>query len=241
MIPGECRALEDLCVHGSEGNYLRLADAVLVDWVATKILYLSLTVGFTDLQTLYPDQKPYYRRPASLKLFAEETQQFELLEQFYGQIGKLTLLEMLDLRVQHFHALGHPLNKPYTTLKELRGSVSADTEETKQTVAWREVVFMDDTFSDLRVAEFFLTLAWSLATFGRGELLEELCGSVADEICETLEQSPGTLQGSERYVDLFPPKVGHTQARTHTERVNNVRFNNSNVNLSRATPSSAVS
>lgn len=116
MIPGECRALEDLCVHGSEGNYLRLADAVLVDWVATKILYLSLTVGFTDLQTLYPDQKPYYRRPASLKLFAEETQQFELLEQFYGQIGKLTLLEMLDLRVQHFHALGHPLNKPYTTV-----------------------------------------------------------------------------------------------------------------------------
>lgn len=183
VILGECRALEDLCFHGSEGNCLRLADAVLVDWVTTKILRLSLTVGFTDLQTLYPGQKPYYRRPAPLKLFAEETQQFELLERFYGQVGKLTQLEMLDLRVQHFHAHGHPLNKPYTTvsfpgllsmpekrtgrpgylksltgltkLKELRGSVSADTEETKRTVGWREVVFMDDTFSDLRVAEFF--------------------------------------------------------------------------------------
>ncbi|KAK5808479.1 hypothetical protein F5H01DRAFT_352171 [Linnemannia elongata] len=183
MILGECRALEDLYIHGSEGSCLRLADAVLVDWVVTKIIRLSLTVGFTDLQTLYPDQKPYYRRPAPLKLFAEETQQFELLERFYGKVGKLTQLEMLDLRVQHFHAHGHPLNKPYATvslpgllsmpekrtgrpgylqllagltkLRELRGSISADTEETKRTVGWREVVFIDNTFSDLRVAEFF--------------------------------------------------------------------------------------
>ncbi|KAG0284125.1 hypothetical protein BGZ96_011514 [Linnemannia gamsii] len=183
IILSECKALEEFCVHGSEGNCLRLADAVSADWVSTKVLRLSLTIGFTDLQTLYPDQKPYYKRDSPLKLFAEETQQFELLARFYEQVGKLKQLEFLDLRVQHFHAHGHPLNKPYATvsfpgflnmpdkrtgrpgylqllagltkLKELRGSVSADLDETKRTMGWREVVFMDENFSDLRVAEFY--------------------------------------------------------------------------------------
>lgn len=189
IILSECKALEDLCVHGSEGSCLRLADAVSADWISTKFRRLSLTIGFTDLQTLYPDQKPYYQRDSPLKLFAEEIQQFELLERFYEQVGKLKQLEFLDLRVQHFHAHGHPLNKPYATvsfpgflnlpekrtgrpgylqllegltkLKELRGSVSADTDETKRTMGWREVVFIDETFSDLRVAEFYpMSAVW---------------------------------------------------------------------------------
>ncbi|KAK3846475.1 MAG: hypothetical protein J3R72DRAFT_433888 [Linnemannia gamsii] len=183
IILNECKALEDLSVQGSNTSCLRLTDAVSMDWASAKVIRLSLTIGFTDLQTLYQEQEPYYRRRQPLTLFAEETQQFELLERFYRQIGMLVQLQVLDLRVKHFHAHGHPINKPYsaasfpallsvgdirtdrpgylrllaglTKLKELRGSVSANTDETKATMGWKEVVFMDEFFSNLRVTEFF--------------------------------------------------------------------------------------
>ncbi|KAG0279725.1 hypothetical protein BGZ95_000388 [Linnemannia exigua] len=183
IILNECKALEDLSVHGSYASCLRLADAVSMDWASAKVIRLSLTIGFTDLQTLYQEQEPYYRRRQPLNLFAEETRQFELLERFYRQIGVLVQLQFLDLRVKYFHAHGNPINKPYsaatfpglfsvgdkrtdrpgylqllaglTKLKELRGSVSANTDEAKVTMGWKEVVFMDEVFSNLRVAEFF--------------------------------------------------------------------------------------
>ncbi|KAF9135565.1 hypothetical protein BGW39_002313 [Mortierella sp. 14UC] len=182
-ILNECKLLEDFSVYGSDGNCLRLADAVSMDWASSKITRLSLAIGFTDLHTLYPDEEPYFRRRHPLTLFAEEARQFELLERFYRQIGMLVQLQSLDLRVQHFHAHGHPINKPHsavsfpgllsigdkradrpgylrlltglTKLKELRGSVSADTDETRVTMGWKEAVFIDEVFSDLRVAEFF--------------------------------------------------------------------------------------
>ncbi|KAF9091730.1 hypothetical protein BGX23_004879 [Mortierella sp. AD031] len=185
----ECPSLEVLQVtwaEGQRGPTLQLDDATAKPWASRKFTRLSLTIGILALPliNLNLNQMPYYLRPGPVVLTGDESAQFAVLEILYRQIGSLTELEYLDLRVDMVDGFGDSFDDtPYenhcfpgllslgnkrtgrkgyldllgglTKLKELRGSVYVRADETEKTVGLREVVWFDDHFPNLQLAEFF--------------------------------------------------------------------------------------
>ncbi|KAF9092360.1 hypothetical protein BGX29_010504 [Mortierella sp. GBA35] len=177
----ECGALEKFQVRFFEnhgGLFIHLVDAVEKPWACTKVHRFDLTIGVTEIE-LEQDQEPYYFRESPTTLTAEEEQQFALLEKLYRQIGKLTEVRRLDLRLEWLDDQGVPHeDSAYDTntfpamlslgdartgrrgylhllaglkrLQKLRGSVYMDLDETIETVAW-----IDENWAELTIAEFF--------------------------------------------------------------------------------------
>ncbi|KAG0310443.1 hypothetical protein BGZ97_012556 [Linnemannia gamsii] len=147
-------------------------------------LGVTIAIPDQPLYHLADGVEPYNKRPAPIELSAEETRQFELLETLYRQIGALKDLTSLSLQAIFFDPQGHrPMSKDprhnsfpgllslgsqktgrpgylhhlgrLTKLKCLRGSVSAMTEETKETVGIQETSWMEHHWPELVNAEFF--------------------------------------------------------------------------------------
>ncbi|KAK3837710.1 MAG: hypothetical protein JOS17DRAFT_837385 [Linnemannia elongata] len=166
------------------GPALHLEDAITVPWGSNKFRRLSLTIGIPVIHPTDGSEKPYYLRKGPVILTEAETERFAHLEKFYKQIGSLHELEHLDLRVDMVNALGESFNDTtyehlsfpgllslgntrtgrvgyldllggLTKLKELRGSVYARTVETEKTMSLREIVWVDQFWPQLEVAEFF--------------------------------------------------------------------------------------
>ncbi|KAG0376953.1 hypothetical protein BGX24_006960 [Mortierella sp. AD032] len=161
----ECVALEKLELRHYEthgGIVILLEDAIEKPWACTKVQRFDLTVGVVELE-LEPDQEPYYRRDSPFALTAAEEQQFAMLEKLYRQVGLLTEVRRLDLRLEWLDDEGFPTqdsaydtntfpallslgdkrtNRPgylhllagLKKLQKLRGSVFVDVEETEETV-----------------------------------------------------------------------------------------------------------
>jgi hypothetical protein len=94
-----CEALEEFKKHPDPNSgdlYMTLKDAVSVTWGCRRIRHLELTIGMTEVP-----QVPYYARldERPLVLSDKEQRLFTKLEKFYTQLGNLTDLEYLDLRV----------------------------------------------------------------------------------------------------------------------------------------------
>ncbi|KAF9086050.1 hypothetical protein BGX23_009185 [Mortierella sp. AD031] len=128
---------------------------------------------------------PYYRRQSPITLSEEDRQMFALLERLSIQIGKLTELGVLDLHTirgsefvpqtanrlartyGRFPAMlslgdksaGRPGYLDYLQgLKQLwvlRGSLYADTDETRETTGQLEAAWMQENWPALEQAEFF--------------------------------------------------------------------------------------
>ncbi|KAG0375103.1 hypothetical protein BGX24_009538 [Mortierella sp. AD032] len=126
----------------------------------------------------------YYSRPPSFAFSSEEKEQLSSLEQLYEQIGRLRDLELLsvkaffydvnklwptasDYKVNAFPGLmsmgdrrrGRPGYlrhlKGLSKLKQLTGSVYADTRETRTTMGWMEATWINEYWPELQKAEFF--------------------------------------------------------------------------------------
>ncbi|KAF9139161.1 hypothetical protein BG015_002152 [Linnemannia schmuckeri] len=167
--------------HG--GLLIHLEDAIEKPWACTRVKRFDLTVGVPELE-LIEDSEPYYRRDPPIVLTPDEEQQFAMLEKLYRQIGMLTEVERLDFRLEWLDEDGFPTqDSAYDTnafpallslgdartgrpgylhllaglkkLRKLRGSVFMDLEETEETVDCKEVVWMDDHWRNLTIAEFF--------------------------------------------------------------------------------------
>ncbi|KAG0292337.1 hypothetical protein BGZ96_004297 [Linnemannia gamsii] len=94
-----CEALEVFKKHldpNSGDLFMALRDAVSATWVCKRIRHLELTIGIPEAH-----QAPYYARHDEIPLVLSDDEQrlFTKLEKFYTQIGDLTELEYLDLRV----------------------------------------------------------------------------------------------------------------------------------------------
>ncbi|KAG0279729.1 hypothetical protein BGZ95_000392 [Linnemannia exigua] len=164
----ECVALEKLELRQDEahgGIIIHLEDAIEKPWMCTKVQRFDLTVGVFELE-LEPDQEPYYDRDSPIILTPAEEQQFAMLEKLYRQIGLLTEVRRLDLRLEWLDDEGFPTqdsaydnntfpallslgdartNRPgylhllagLKKLQKLRGSVFVDVDETKETVNYK--------------------------------------------------------------------------------------------------------
>ncbi|KAF9135558.1 hypothetical protein BGW39_002306 [Mortierella sp. 14UC] len=125
----ECQALQAfVLVQAETPNHcgIDLVDAVAAPWACTSLVRLFLVVNLLDcrersssftavaghgdednmgydhrVETMVTEGwKPYYAREAPIVLTAKEEEQFRLLEMFYRQLGSLTQLEFLSLKVQ---------------------------------------------------------------------------------------------------------------------------------------------
>ncbi|KAK3837690.1 MAG: hypothetical protein JOS17DRAFT_786799 [Linnemannia elongata] len=77
-----------------------LTDSAAIRTVLTEIKHLRLLVRINEPHTEPELSRPaYFRREAPVELSPIETRYFEPLEHFYRQIGKLTELRHLDLRM----------------------------------------------------------------------------------------------------------------------------------------------
>lgn len=166
-----------------KGCGILLADAIAVPWACTMIKHLSLLVRINELRVEPELRRPaYYRREAPVDLSPIETRYFEPLEHFYRQIGRLKELTHLDLRMDMMGpdgerqreiptcaevsfpgllniGMGRPgyleLLGGLSKLKQLCGSVLADTNETKLRVGAVEAFWMREHWPLLERAEFF--------------------------------------------------------------------------------------
>ncbi|KAG0286025.1 hypothetical protein BGZ96_009812 [Linnemannia gamsii] len=182
----ECANLEILHIISSHstGHYVTLANVVeATPWRCTKLRELVLSISGCEVPVANR-LLPYYCRPSPVVLTAAETQHFARLETLYIQIGKLTSLQTLGLKMitldRHgrvdVEALGEPMSFPamlstgdtfegrpgylchldgLSRLEILEGSVRVDTVETKLTVDWAEAKWMNKHWPLLRRAEFF--------------------------------------------------------------------------------------
>ncbi|KAF9542193.1 hypothetical protein EC957_002275 [Mortierella hygrophila] len=166
------------------GPALHLEDAISAPWGSNKFRRLSLTIGIPVISPTDAKELPYYLRKGPAVLTEAETKRFAHLEKFYKQIGSLHELEYLDLRVDMVNALGESFDDTnyehlsfpgllslgntrtgrvgylgllsgLTKLKELRGSVYVRADETEKTMGLREIVWVDEFWPQLEVAEFF--------------------------------------------------------------------------------------
>ncbi|KAG0073086.1 hypothetical protein BGZ89_012154 [Linnemannia elongata] len=169
--------------HIYKGPALHLEDAISAPWGSNKFRRLSLTIGIPVIHPTDASERPYYMQKGPVVLTEAETERFALLEKFYKQIGSLHELEFLDLRVDMVNALGEvfddttyeqlsfpgllslgnkrtgrvgylDLLSGLNKLKELRGSVYARTDETEKTMGLREIVWIDQFWPRLELAEF---------------------------------------------------------------------------------------
>ncbi|KAF9135561.1 hypothetical protein BGW39_002309 [Mortierella sp. 14UC] len=184
----ECGALEKFEVRQYEthgGLFITLEDAIEKPWACTRVQRFDLTVGVSEREFDLDQEDPYYLRESPIVLTPAEEQLFAMLEKLYRQVGLLTEVRRLDLRLEWLGDEGFPTqNSAYNTnsfpallslgdartnrpgylhllaglkkLQNLRGSVFMDVDETEKTVDYREVVWMDDNWRELTIAEFFL-------------------------------------------------------------------------------------
>ncbi|KAG0293212.1 hypothetical protein BGZ96_003153 [Linnemannia gamsii] len=166
-----------------KGCGILLADAIAAPWACTKIKHLNLLVRINELCTGHELAPPaYFRRETPVELLPAEVHYFEPLEQLYRQIGRLVELQHLDLRLDmmgpngEMHedtpactevsfpglmniGMGRPgyleLLGGLSKLRQLRGSVLADTYETKLRVGAMEVFWMRDHWPELEWGDFF--------------------------------------------------------------------------------------
>ncbi|KAK3831682.1 MAG: hypothetical protein JOS17DRAFT_790461 [Linnemannia elongata] len=166
-IVKECCNLNELLISDEQhlDSYITFDDALRNPWSCTKLIRLNLGISGCMLPVEF-GVKPYYRRPTPITLTKVETQHFSRLENLYRQIGSLTALQELNLRMV---SLGEDdpedtsTNRPgflhhlsgLKQLRELRGSVSAETTETVVTMGWAEVNWMNQNWPELRQADFF--------------------------------------------------------------------------------------
>lgn len=165
-----------------EGQILLLADAVEKPWACTCLKTLGLSVGI--LHPSYLAEDLYCIRDPPTVLNGTEVELFQSLEMLYRQIGSLPNLEELKLHGRWLAPLGWEKTNSYYNLvsfpgmlslgdaargrpgylgllgglkklKRLLGSVYANTEETRITMGWKEVVWIDEFWPELKVAEFF--------------------------------------------------------------------------------------
>ncbi|KAG0380391.1 hypothetical protein BGX24_008640 [Mortierella sp. AD032] len=147
-------------------------------------LRLTVAIPDEPLRHLIGDTVPYYDRPFPTTLSTAETQQFQSLSTLYRRVGALTELRRLDLRAIFYDRNDNrAVSGDYKTssfpallslgcektdrigylhllsglnhLEELFGSVSATTEETRNTIGVNEVAWMEYHWPALRSAEFF--------------------------------------------------------------------------------------
>ncbi|KAK3831703.1 MAG: hypothetical protein JOS17DRAFT_744039 [Linnemannia elongata] len=170
-------------------SYITLDDALQTPWTCTKLTHLNLAISGCELP-VEPGVEPYYLRPTPITLTEVETQHFSRLENLYRQIGSLTALQKLELKLvslgeqdtvggmvlddwwMHKSSTSFPAmlnlrdtstNRPgflhhlsgLKRLRELHGSVSAETDETEVTMGWAEAKWMDQNWPELQQAEFF--------------------------------------------------------------------------------------
>ncbi|KAF9081920.1 hypothetical protein BGX23_000304 [Mortierella sp. AD031] len=91
--------------YDQKGLYITLADALEYPWRCTKLLQLTLSIGGCELP-LEPGRLPYHSRPTPITLSEAEEQHFMQLERLYVQIGKLTELLSLDLKMVKINGQG---------------------------------------------------------------------------------------------------------------------------------------
>ncbi|KAG0378676.1 hypothetical protein BGX24_003116 [Mortierella sp. AD032] len=148
-----------------------------------RTLELTVVVPDEPFHYLAENTVPYYDRPAPIVLSVAEKKQLKSLEALYRQIGALTELQTLDLQAVFFDLQGHRRGATHgylntlpgmlslgceetgrpgylahlaglTKLKQLKGSFSAMTNETRVTVGMDEVVWMERHWPALESAEF---------------------------------------------------------------------------------------
>ncbi|KAG0283263.1 hypothetical protein BGZ96_012364 [Linnemannia gamsii] len=184
----ECHALETcrISFEWRTGHYTTLADAVEFSWSCTKLTRLTLAISGCELP-VEPGVKPYYNRPSPITLTNAESQHLTQLEALYRQIGMLTRLTFLKLIMVKLGGQGQvdvnlmdaPASFPallnlenawigrpgylhhlsgLRKLKRLEGSFRADTEETRATMDYPELIWMDQNWPVLEYADFFRRL-----------------------------------------------------------------------------------
>ncbi|KAF9899664.1 hypothetical protein EC991_008509 [Linnemannia zychae] len=175
-------ALRQYGTHG--GLLINLEDAIEKPWACTRIQRFDLTVGVREQGLDLGNGGLYYRRESPIALTLSEEHLFAMLEKLYTQVGLLTEIRRLDLRLEWLDNEGFPTqdsaydtnsfpalfslgdartNRPgylhllagLKKIQKLRGSVFMDVDETEQTVGWKEVVWMDENWRKLTIAEFF--------------------------------------------------------------------------------------
>ncbi|KAF9088774.1 hypothetical protein BGX29_000106, partial [Mortierella sp. GBA35] len=104
-ILGECGGLETFIAHGmfgEEGLQIDLDDAIRRRWACTGIRRLALTTTVKDSDVIgnTVHSQHFYR---SSCLSEEKTRALARLERLYIQLGALTELEFLDLRLESLH------------------------------------------------------------------------------------------------------------------------------------------
>jgi hypothetical protein len=167
----------DLCID--------LGDAIEFPWACTRMRTLRLTVAVPDEPLYrHIGEEPYYMRPPPTTLSAAEQEQFDQLEVLYRQIGELVEIQTLELSAVFYdpndrrpfsfrtgantfpgmlstgnHRSGRPGYLHHlgglTKLRELAGSVSAETGETKVTMGLIEAHWMNEHWPVLQCARFF--------------------------------------------------------------------------------------
>jgi hypothetical protein len=100
----QCPMLEHLQV-GIEGgkeyrsSIILLSDAIAIPWVCTKLQVLDLAIVAPEMPALGPDQEPCYARLVSQTYTNGEVELYAKYKKLYQQIGLLTSLTHLALRV----------------------------------------------------------------------------------------------------------------------------------------------
>ncbi|KAF9124092.1 hypothetical protein BGX30_001109 [Mortierella sp. GBA39] len=108
------------------GGFINLSDAIESPWVCTKLKVLDLGVAIHEMPDLEPGQEPYYTRTPIVGLTDAEGQQLVQYERLYRQIGGLTSLTHLALRVvllDRAHPLGvhyHDRNRSFPAMLSLK-------------------------------------------------------------------------------------------------------------------------
>ncbi|KAF9134075.1 hypothetical protein BGW39_008148 [Mortierella sp. 14UC] len=162
---------------------VRLGDIAPRPWACTKLCALEIAFGIPALPRR-PDQEPYYKRKADDTLSTEEQQHFILLERLYRQVGALSELRYLKMKAFEMDGQGRLRRGFYsdntfpamlslgnaggsgrpgyleclgglTKLQRLKGSVYANTDETKVTMGWPEARWMASHWPEMVVAELF--------------------------------------------------------------------------------------
>ncbi|KAF9113814.1 hypothetical protein BGW39_003577 [Mortierella sp. 14UC] len=146
-------------------------------------LKLTITIPDEPFHHLAEDAVPYYERPAPIALSTAEKEQLRSLEALYCQIGALTELHFVRLYAHFYDPQDlRPVSRDYqattfpamlnlgceetgrpgflhhlaglTKLKQLFGSVSAETRETRSTIGKEEIVWMERHWPMLQGAGF---------------------------------------------------------------------------------------
>ncbi|KAG0272926.1 hypothetical protein BGZ95_011281 [Linnemannia exigua] len=155
-----CQQLEMLAIEGCyDPREIWLAEAIAQQWASTRIRHLSIEINIGSLEELR--KGTVYSRPLPIVFEDSEVDRMRQLKRLYQQLGSLVELEYLNLRIAvdvgardeqdnyldfrnfSFPCLmalrdertGRPgylhLLAGWKSLKTLRGSFSADTEETR--------------------------------------------------------------------------------------------------------------